>query len=210
MLTNQLKFYGISNPNLLQIFKKVPRHLFIPEKHRTIAYGDHPVSIGYGQTISQPYMVALMTELLELEKGKKVLEIGTGSGYQAAILAEVVGPSHVYTIEIIEALGLQARKNLVETGYDEVHCRIGDGFYGWSEQAPFESIIITAAVEDVPPPLITQLAEGGTFLVPVDNLYSFQILKILKREKGKIVQRDSISCRFVPFLGKHGKKKFRQ
>ena len=174
---------GIKDPKVLAAMRKVPRHLFIPPIYREQAYGDHPVPIGEGQTISQPYIVAIMTELLGLKGGDRVLEIGAGSGYQAAILAEIV--SEVYTIEIIESLGNSARERLKEMGYMNIHVRIGDGYRGWPEAAPFDGIIVTAAPPSVPQPLIEQLKVSGKLVIPVGDLY--QELKVItKTEKGSI------------------------
>lgn len=206
MVDSQLVRRGIQDEKVLAAFRKVSRHMFIPQDNRNNAYSDHPIPIGYDQTISQPYMVAIMTELLELKQGEKALEIGTGSGYQAAILAEIIGSENVFTIEIIEKLGLRAQKDLKANGYGKVHCKIGDGYLGWPEHAPFDGIIVTAAPAEVPQPLIEQLAEGGRLVVPVDNKFGYQTLKVITKKDGKIIEKDSIECRFVPLLGEHGKK----
>jgi len=155
----QLQRRGIEDERVLDAFRKVERHLFTLERHRYLAYEDQPLPIGEGQTISQPYMVALMTELADITPGEKVLEVGTGSGYQAAILGELA--KSVYTIEIVRPLGERAGELLDELGYDNVHVRIGDGYAGWPEAAPFDAILVTAAAPEVPPPLIEQLAEAG-------------------------------------------------
>ncbi|MFC1849677.1 protein-L-isoaspartate(D-aspartate) O-methyltransferase [candidate division CSSED10-310 bacterium] len=206
MVASQIEGRGIRDKNVLNAFRQVPRHLFVPDDKRSYAYGDYPIQIGCQQTISQPYMVALMTELLTLSKGKKVLEIGTGSGYQAAILAEMVGSGNVYTIEIIKTLAQRAKETLTQTGYHEVQCRLGDGYRGWPEHAPFDGIVVTAAPAKIPEPLLEQLAEGGCLVVPVDNKWGFQTLKVITRKDGKITVKNSIDCRFVPLLGEHGKK----
>lgn len=207
MVERQLKGRGITDERVLEAFRKVPRHLFVPHERRGYAYNDTPIPIGKGQTISQPYMVALMTELVVPKEGKKILEIGTGSGYQAAILAEIVGQKNVFTIEIIDVLAQQAKENLRVAHYADVKTKQGDGYKGWPEFAPFDGIIITAAVEQIPQPLIEQLAENGKLIVPVDNELGYQTLKVLTKVKGKINTTDSIGCRFVPFLGEHGKQK---
>ncbi|MBN2381866.1 protein-L-isoaspartate(D-aspartate) O-methyltransferase [bacterium] len=205
MVSSQLVARGIKDAAVLAAFRTVPRHRFIPEDGQKYAYADHPVSIGHNQTISQPYMVALMTELLDLKPGEKVLEIGTGSGYQAAILAELVGQERVFTIEIIKPLGQEARQTLQKNGYGDIHCLIGDGYLGWPDNAPFDGIVVTAAPTESPKPLVDQLAEGGHLVVPVDNEHGYQTLKVITKKDGKIMVNDSIDCRFVPFLGEHGK-----
>ena len=159
MVIETIRARGITDERVLEAMRTVPRHLFVPEEEREYAYGDFPLPIGFGQTISQPYIVALMTELLELKPGDKVLEIGTGSGYQAAVLASIPGVE-VYTIEIIPELAQSAKERLERLGY-RVHCKQGDGYYGWPEHAPYDAIIVTAAPDHVPPPLLDQLAEGG-------------------------------------------------
>jgi protein-L-isoaspartate(D-aspartate) O-methyltransferase len=180
----------------------VERHKFVPPAEVRYAYENRPLSIGYGQTISQPYIVALMTDLLESETGDVVLEIGTGSGYQAAVLSGLV--DHVYTIEIIEALANQARARLERLGYDNVTTRLGDGYYGWQEHAPFDAIIVTAAASHVPPPLIEQLKPGGRMVIPVGGRFVTQLLLLLeKSEDGEIITRQIGAVRFVPLTGEH-------
>jgi protein-L-isoaspartate(D-aspartate) O-methyltransferase len=181
--------------------RSVPRHLFVPEGERDYAYGDYPLPIGYGQTISQPYIVALMTELLDLKEGDKVLEVGTGSGYQAAVLAELPDVE-VYTIEIISELAESARTRLESLGYISVHCQQKDGYYGWPEHAPFDAIIVTAAPDHVPSPLIDQLANGGRMVVPVGPPGGYQTLwKFVKEPDGELRAFNMGGVAFVPLTG---------
>ncbi len=181
----------------LAVLGKVPRHEFVPDEQKRYAYENRPLSIGARQTISQPYIVALMTELAEVTKDDTVLEIGTGSGYQAAVLSELAGS--VYTIEIIEMLGRRAASTLERLGYNNVTARIGDGYAGWPDQAPFDAILVTAAPEEVPQPLIEQLAVGGRMVIPVGAQNEVQILKVLtKEEDGRVMVSNVIAVRFVP------------
>jgi protein-L-isoaspartate(D-aspartate) O-methyltransferase len=181
----------------LAVIGKVPRHEFVPDSQKRMAYWNRPLPIGGGQTISQPYIVALMTDLADIDKGEKVLEIGTGSGYQAAVLSEVAG--HVYTIEIIDWLGERAALDLERLGYDNVTVRIGDGYAGWAEHAPFDAILVTAAPDEVPQPLIDQLAVGGRMVIPVGGEYEVQTLRLLTKEAdGILTVKDVIAVRFVP------------
>jgi protein-L-isoaspartate(D-aspartate) O-methyltransferase len=182
----------------LAIIGKVPRHEFIPDAQKPFAYENRPLPIRANQTISQPYIVALMTDLAEVDKDDVVLEIGTGSGYQAAVLSELAG--EVYTIEIIDILGRRAAEDLKRLGYDNVSVRIGDGYAGWPEHAPFDAILVTAAPEDVPQPLIDQLAVGGRMVIPVGAQDEVQVLKQLSKEaNGDLAVRNVIAVRFVPF-----------
>lgn len=197
MVKTQLEGHGIHNPYVLNAMRKVPRHLLVPGNVRQLAYADGPLPIGYGQTISQPYIVAFMTEAIDPKPGMKVLEIGTGSGYQAAVLGEIVG--EVYTIEIVEPLGTKAKKDLEKLGYKNVHVRVGDGYKGWPEQAPFDAIIVTAAPEKVPQPLKDQLKEGGKMIIPVGSNTDTQELRLLEKRKGKIRTTSLLPVRFVPF-----------
>lgn len=187
---------------VMQIMATVPRHEFVPNNEINFAYENRPLSIGYGQTISQPYIVAIMTDLLELQPDSRVLELGTGSGYQAAILSGLV--EQVYSIEIVEPLGLAAKKRLKRLGYDNVTVNIGDGYYGWEEQAPFDAIIVTAAGSHIPPPLIKQLKVGGRMIIPVGTLFmTQQLLLVTKQDKAKLVTRQILPVRFVPITGDH-------
>ena len=191
---------GIKDEHVLEAMRRVPRHSFIPANGQDNAYSDHPVPIGHGQTISQPYIVAYMTELLEIEAGDKVLEVGTGSGYQAAVLAEIA--SQVYSIEIIEPLAVRARGLLDELGYTNIETRVGDGYFGWEEYAPFDGIIVTAAAGHVPPPLVEQLAPGGRIVIPVGNPYEVQILMLVMKKKDGTVYTELLDpVRFVPMTG---------
>lgn len=196
MVKTQLEAQGIHNPSVLNAMRKVPRHQLVPGNVRHLAYADGPLPIGYGQTISQPYIVAIMTEAIDPKPGMKVLEIGTGSGYQAAVLGEIV--AEVYTIEIVEPLGTKAQKDLEKLGYKNVHVRVGDGYKGWPEQAPFDAIIVTAAPEKVPQPLIDQLKEGGKMIIPVGSNTNTQELRLLEKKKGKIRTTSLLPVRFVP------------
>jgi protein-L-isoaspartate(D-aspartate) O-methyltransferase len=197
MVADQIAARGVQDPAVLEAMRIVPRHAFIPNKWQNEAYDDHPLPIGYDQTISQPYIVAYMTEALKAQKGHKILEIGTGSGYQAAVLAQM--GTRVYSIEIVEPLGTMARKTLKQLGYD-VQIRIGDGYAGWPEEAPFDGIIVTAAPPEIPAPLIDQLKEGGRLVIPVGRY--FQDLKIIKKSGGKLVTEATLPVRFVPMTGK--------
>lgn len=203
MVDNQIIARGIKDARVISAMKKVERHLFVPESARSYAYRDGPLSIGEGQTISQPYIVAFMTEYLEPEPSMKVLEIGTGSGYQAAILAEIV--DEVYTIEIIETLGKRAKELLAGLGYDNVHVKIGDGYKGWAEHAPYDAIIVTCAPNDIPEPLKDQLAEGGRMIIPVGGS-GIQYLILNIKKNGKIRQQSVLPVRFVPMVNEKGRK----
>lgn len=200
MVIETIKARGITDEKVLEAMRAVPRHLFVPESERDYAYGDFPLPIGFGQTISQPYIVALMTELLELQPGDKVLEIGTGSGYQAAILASIP-EIEVYSIEIVPELAQSAQERLERLGY-EVHCRQGDGYYGWEEHAPFDAIIVTAAPDHVPPPLIDQLARGGRMVIPIGPPGGYQTLwKFVKESDGELKAYNMGGVAFVPLTG---------
>ncbi len=197
MVETQITPRGISDPAVLEALLTVPRHLFVPKDARSEAYADHPLAIGESQTISQPYIVALMTELLRLDSTSRVLEIGTGSGYQAAILGELAG--EVYTIEIIKPLAKRSEELLDSLGYQNIHVRCGDGYAGWPKQAPFDAIIVTCAPPEVPQPLIEQLADGGRLVVPVGTLW--QELVLFEKTEGKLSQSSVIPVRFVPMTG---------
>ena len=204
MVETQIAARGVRDPRVLAAMRKVPRHLFVDSPARGEAYEDHPVPIGNNQTISQPYIVALMTELLELPPRARVLEIGTGSGYQSAVLGEIA--AEVYSIEILPDLARAASEKLKELGYTNVEVRAGDGYRGWPEQAPFDGIIVTAAPERIPEPLVDQLAVGGRMVIPVGGF--FQELKVFTKEKdGKITEKDMIPVRFVPMTGEIEKEK---
>jgi protein-L-isoaspartate(D-aspartate) O-methyltransferase len=182
---------------VLGAIERVPRHRFVPEEERRYAYQNYPLSIGFGQTISQPYIVALMTNLLAIKQGDRVLEIGTGCGYQTAVLAEM--GAEVYSIEIVESLAQQAGKTLGELGYERVHAKSGDGYHGWSEHAPFDGIIVTAGAPNVPLPLVDQLKPGGRMVIPIGDAWSGQeLLLICKDENSKIHQHSVLPVRFVP------------
>jgi protein-L-isoaspartate(D-aspartate) O-methyltransferase len=201
MVRTQLIPRGIRDERVLAAMRKVPRHLFVDEAMQYRAYDDMALSIGEGQTISQPYMVAVMTELLELKGHEKVLEIGTGSGYQAAILAELA--REVYSVERIASLAGLAEERLHAIGYRNVHIRVDDGTMGWSEESPFDRIIITAGAPKVPEPLTGQLSEDGILLAPVGDRFSQQLVKIIRR-KGAMTEELHTMCVFVPLIGKHG------
>lgn len=187
-------------PKVLEAMRSVKRHEFVPPENRNRAYRNRPLPIGHGQTISQPYMVAIMTDLLNLKASDKVLEIGTGSGYQAAILAELV--DRVYSIEIVEALGKDAGERLGRLHYDNIVTRVGDGYYGWKEQAPFDAIIVTAAASHIPPPLIKQLKPGGRMLVPVGSRFMTQELLLVEKDAaGNVTTRQLLPVIFVPLTG---------
>jgi len=189
----------VTDEKVLSAMREVPRHFFVKPGDLSAAYGDHPLPIGYGQTISQPYIVALMTQMLELEPGHRVLEVGTGSGYQAAILSALV--DRVCTVEIIEALGKEASDRLERLGYENVEVKIGDGYFGWEERAPFDRIIVTCASSVVPPPLLHQLKPGGRMCIPVGGQYAIQYLTMVtKSEDGTVSMKKTIPVRFVPLV----------
>jgi len=201
-----IRRYGMTDEKVLAAMAAVPRHEFVPEGYRQRAYGDHPLPIGYGQTISQPYIVAEMTRQLKLRPGARVLEIGTGSGYQAAVLTEFT--RHVYTIEIIKPLAESAAKRLKRLGYDVVEVRRGDGYYGWPEKGPFDAIIVTAAAPEIPPPLLKQLAVGGRMIIPVGGAFSRQWLVLAWKDKDAVVRtRSLMAVRFVPFVRENSSAK---
>jgi protein-L-isoaspartate(D-aspartate) O-methyltransferase len=206
MVIYQIKARGIIDPNTLRAMQTVPRHSFVPTAYRSYAYDDYPLSIGYGQTISQPYIVAFMTEALKLTPESRVLEIGTGSGYQAAVCAEIA--KEVYSIEIIGALANRAKKTLKEIGYRNAFVKKGDGYFGWPEKAPFDAIIGTAAAESIPKPLIEQLKPGGRMILPYETQAGFQYLVLVtKDQKGGIHKHDILPVSFVPMTGEVQKQK---
>ncbi|MBT8328252.1 MAG: protein-L-isoaspartate(D-aspartate) O-methyltransferase [Desulfofustis sp.] len=193
--------YGMKDTDVLQAMERVPRHDFVPDKNRRYSYQDTPLAIGYGQTISQPYIVAEMTRQLQLTPTSKVLEIGTGSGYQAAVLAELT--PNVYSIEIIEPLLERARNALIKNGYSTIHLRHGDGYYGWPDAAPFDGIIVTCAAGEIPPPLVEQLAAGGRMLIPVGKKFGTQyLILVTKDQDGSVSSKNLMAVRFVPLVRK--------
>ena len=201
MVSTQIESRGVREKHVVEAMRKVPRHIFVEEALWERAYDDHPLPIGQGQTISQPYMVASMTEALELKGKGKVMEIGTGSGYQTAILAEIA--EQVFTIERIEELLKKARRTLDRLGYANVVFRVGDGTIGWQDQAPFDAILVTAGAPDVPKYLFEQLAEGGRMAVPIGDVHG-QTLVVIKKKDGKLVKTTHFGCVFVPLIGKNG------
>jgi protein-L-isoaspartate(D-aspartate) O-methyltransferase len=198
MVDRQIEARGIRDPRVLEAMRRVPRERFVPLLHRGSAYADHPLSIGYEQTISQPYIVAWMTEALRVGPASRVLEIGTGSGYQAAVLAEIV--REVYTIEIVEPLAASARETLASLGYRNVHVRHGDGYQGWPEQAPFDGIIVTAAPDHVPQPLVDQLGVGGRLVIPVGGQREMQFMTVITKTTTGVTREETIPVRFVPLV----------
>jgi protein-L-isoaspartate(D-aspartate) O-methyltransferase len=201
MVREQIAARGVADQDVLAALRSVPRHLFVPENMAAEAYSDSPLPIGFSQTISQPYIVAYMSELLDLEKGHKVLEIGTGSGYQAAVLSLLAG--EVYTIEIVDELGRQAVARLDGLGYKNVKVRVGNGYLGWPEEAPFDRILLTAAPEEIPQPLIEQLRPGGRLVAPVGPVFGVQELVVVDKDSsGKVSRRSELPVRFVPMVEK--------
>lgn len=198
MVEWQIADRGITDPEVLRAMRSVPRHLFVPQGEADHAYEDRPLPIGYGQTISQPYIVAFMTEILKLRKHQKILEIGTGSGYQAAVLAEIV--DSVFTIEIVEPLALAAADRLRSLHYSGVVVRTGDGYNGWAEHAPFDGIIVTAAAEQIPQPLIDQLKEGGRMIIPTGESWDVQELLLVEKRDGVVRTESVLPVRFVPLI----------
>ncbi len=198
MVREQIERRGITDTAVLRAMRTVPRHLFVPPGMVDQAYDDHPLPIGYGQTISQPFVVAWMTALLRLKAGDKVLEVGTGSGYQAAILGEL--GCRVYTMEIIKPLAEQASKRLAGMGYDNVVVRHGDGYYGWPEEAPFDAIIVTCAPDHIPPPLVAQLKDGGRMVVPVGPPGSYQSMFLVTKEGSEVRSKNLGGVLFVPLI----------
>ena len=204
MILHDLKNRDITDPKVLEIMDRVPRHLFVDKSLQGQAYADHPLPIGEGQTISQPYIVALMTQILKVKPGENVLEIGTGSGYQAAVLAELT--DRVYTVEIREGLTNLAAQRLKQLGYDKVRVKYGDGYFGWEEFAPFDAIIVTCAANHIPPSLIKQLREGGRLIIPLGSTTYFQTLTLLTKKKGELDVQHLLGVSFVPMTGEAQKK----
>ena len=203
MVKTQIEARGISDPAVLKALRKVERHRFVMPENISKAYNDYPLPIEEGQTISQPYIVAFMTEVLNLKPSDKVLEIGTGSGYQAAILAEIC--DSVFTIEIFPKLTKKAQGIFNELGYKNIFCKTGDGYLGWPEHAPFDAVIVTCAPSKIPEPLKNQLAEGGRMIIPVDEFYG-QSLVLLEKRKGKLREEKVLPVRFVPMINEKGKE----
>lgn len=200
MVETQIQSRGVRDPAVLQAMLKVPRHCFVPDELLSFAHEDGPLPIGLGQTLSQPYIVAAMTECLELQPDRKVLEIGTGSGYQSAVLASLV--KDLYTVEILEELSLMAEARLKSLGFENIHYRIGDGHAGWPDAAPFDAILVTAAPERIPKALLEQLAEGGRMVLPVGSPHGAQRLIRAVKQAGRIITQDWMDVRFVPMV--HG------
>jgi len=203
MVDEQIVSRGVQDERVLAVMRKIPRHEFLPEAIRGMAYADNALPLGEGQTMSQPYMVALMTELLGLKGPERVLEIGTGSGYQAAVLAELC--EKVYTVERVKSLADKARATLDRLGYKSVAIKVYDGTYGWKEMAPFDAIVVTAGSPDIPAPLVEQLKEGGRMVIPVGDRYGQELVTVVKTAEGMTTRR-SIPCVFVPLIGNHGWK----
>jgi protein-L-isoaspartate(D-aspartate) O-methyltransferase len=201
MVVTQIEARGVSDPAVLNAMRSVPRHEFVLEQYIDRAYIDQPLPINHGQTISQPYIVALMSEMLEIEMGEKVLEIGTGSGYQAAVLVEM--GVEVYTVEIIPELAQEARQRLDMLGYTQINSVTADGYFGWKEHAPFDAIIVTAAPDHLPQPLANQLAEGGRLVIPIGPVGDFQTLWLFEKTDGELQATNMGDVRFVPLTGDH-------
>ncbi|MBW2237428.1 MAG: protein-L-isoaspartate(D-aspartate) O-methyltransferase [Deltaproteobacteria bacterium] len=197
MVTQQIEARGVEDPRVLEAMRRVPRHAFVPRAQAPQAYADHPLPIGHDQTISQPFIVAIMAELAEVDPGDRVLEVGTGSGYGAAVLGELA--AEVYSIEILEPLALRAAATLKRLGYARIHVRAGDGYAGWPDAAPFDAIVVTAAAPRVPPLLLEQLAEGGRLVIPVGD--AFQQLEVHTRTADGVLRRRVFPVRFVPMTG---------
>jgi protein-L-isoaspartate(D-aspartate) O-methyltransferase len=201
MVRYQIERRGISDERVLEAMRSVPRHKFVVNADMDDAYGDFPLPIGHGQTISQPFIVAYMCEIARFRESDRVLEVGTGSGYHASVIAQLV--DSVYSIEIVPELAAQAAKTVRELNYSNITIRHGDGFYGWAEAAPFDVIVVTAAADYIPPPLISQLAEGGRLVIPLGPPAFTQDLMLAEKRQGEIVVREMLPVRFVPLTGKH-------
>lgn len=204
MVEHDLKGRDIRDAKVLEIMGRVPRHLFVDKSLQSKAYADHPLPIGEGQTISQPYIVALMTQILQVKPGEKVLEIGAGSGYQAAVLAELT--DQVYTIEIRASLSQMAAQRLKQLGYEKVKVKYGDGYFGWEEYAPFDAIMVTCAANHIPPPLIKQLKENGRLIIPLGSTTYFQTLTLLTKKNGQTDVQHLLGVSFVPMTGEAQKR----
>jgi protein-L-isoaspartate(D-aspartate) O-methyltransferase len=203
MVDFDIEARGVRDPEVLRAMRAVPRHEFVLPDYLNLAYADHPLPIGYGQTISQPYIVAVMTELLRLKRGDRVLEVGTGSGYQAAVLAQLTG--EVYSVEIIEELHKRATEVLERLGYDEIQTKHADGYYGWEEHAPYDAIIVTAAPDHIPQPLLQQLKDGGRLVVPVGPPGWHQTLWLIEKQGEEVVSKSVMGVVFVPLTGEHSR-----
>ncbi len=201
MVTRQIERRGIDDPGVLTAMRTVPRHRFVPEGELRQAYTDSPLPIGYGQTISQPFIVAYMCLVARLDSTSRVLEVGTGSGYHASVLAQIADT--VYTMEIVPQLADRARGAITALGYDNIVTRTADGYYGWPDSAPFDAIVVTAAPEHIPPPLIQQLAEGGRMIIPVGHPFLTQYLVLVEKRDGQVRSRQLMPVRFVPLTGGH-------
>lgn len=201
MVEYQIRAREITDEEVLRVMGKVPRHKFVLPQYLDRAYADHPLPIGYGQTISQPYIVALMTQLLNLKRGERVLEIGTGSGYQAAVLAELT--DEVYTVEIIKELEQQAERRLKDLGYTNAKVKHADGYYGWEEYAPYDAIIVTCAPDHIPQPLINQLEDGGRLVIPVGPPGAYQTLWQITKQGDQLISKNILGVTFVPLTGEH-------
>jgi protein-L-isoaspartate(D-aspartate) O-methyltransferase len=201
MVTRQIEGRGITEAKVLTAMRNVRRHEFVPDNYRDQAYADHPLPIGYGQTISQPYIVALMTDVLQVDPGDKILEIGTGSGYQAAILADM--GAQVYTIEIIPELAMEATKRFERVGYQNIQAQNADGYFGWEEYAPFDAIIVTAAPDHLPQPLANQLTEAGLLVIPIGPVGAVQTLWLFEKLGDELQATNLGAVRFVPLTGEH-------
>ncbi len=201
MVTRQLAQRGVDDPGVLAAMRTVPRHRFVPAENVTLAYIDSPLPIGYGQTISQPFMVGYMCQVAGLDSTSRVLEVGTGSGYHASVISRIADT--VYTIEIIPQLAERAKGVITSLGYDNIITRSADGYYGWPEAAPFDAIVVTAAPDHIPPPLIEQLAEGGRMVIPVGDPFLVQFLVLVEKIGGQVTSRQLMPVSFVPFTGEH-------
>jgi protein-L-isoaspartate(D-aspartate) O-methyltransferase len=203
-MTRLIESRGIHDSRILEAMRNVPRHEFVGRHELFESYDDHPLPIGFGQTISQPYIVAYMCDIANLQSGDRVLEIGTGSGYHAAVIAQLV--EHVYSVEIIPELAERARKIIERLEYNNISIRHGDGYYGWGEEAPFDAVIVTACSREVPPPLVGQLAEGGRMVIPVGAPFGVQELVLGEKRGQEIVYRETLPVQFVPLTGNHAKE----
>lgn len=201
MVTRQIERRGIDDPGVLAAMRAVPRHRFVPASELRQAYADSPLPIGYGQTISQPFIVAYMCQIARLDSTSRVLEVGTGSGYHASVMAQIADT--VYTMEIVPQLADRARRTITPLGYDNIVARTADGYYGWPEAAPFDAIVVTAAPESIPPPLVRQLAEGGRMIIPVGHPFLTQYLVLVEKKDGRVRSRQLMPVRFVPLTGRH-------